>query len=164
MRLSAQEEYGLRCLLQVAKHTGAEPLPIERIAAAEGLSSEYVAKLMRVLRQGHLVVSTRGAAGGYHLSRPAAEITLMDVMEVLDGPLFTESFCQVHSGSASACVHTESRCNVRSVWSWVGTALDKVLRQITLHDLASAPASLSSALFTAEQANPWMSMSPVETP
>lgn len=159
MRLSAQEEYGLRCLLQVARHMDPEPLSIERIAAAEGLSSEYVAKLMRVLRQGGLVASTRGAAGGYHLSRPSDQITLMDVMEVLDGPLFTEAFCQVHSGSADNCVHESTHCSVRSVWRWVGTALDKVLRQITLHDLASGPDGLSSAMSSAERSNPWMSPS-----
>jgi Rrf2 family transcriptional regulator, iron-sulfur cluster assembly transcription factor len=157
MRLSAQEEYGLRCLLQVAMHPGPEPLQIERIAAAEGLSFEYAAKLMRVLRQGGLVVSTRGAAGGYHLARSADQITLMDVMEVLDGPLFTDAFCAVHSGTAPECVHSTSRCNVRSVWAWVGTALDKVLRQITLHDLASGAAGLSTAMSSVEQQNPWMS-------
>ena len=61
MQLSAKEEYGLRCLLQVARHEGAEPLRIPEIAAREGLSPEYTAKLMRALRQGGLVVSTRGA-------------------------------------------------------------------------------------------------------
>ena len=59
MHLSSTEEYGLRCLLQVARHTENEPHRIRDIAAAEGLSREYTAKLMGVLREGRLVCSTR---------------------------------------------------------------------------------------------------------
>ena len=58
MQLLAQEEYGLRCLIQVARHPGPEPLTIPEIAEREGISPEYVAKLMRTLRQGDFVVST----------------------------------------------------------------------------------------------------------
>src|SRR5687767_8139437 len=100
MQLSAQEEYGLRCLLQVARHEAqAEPLCIPEIAAAEGLSPEYTAKLMRALRQAGLVTSTRGATGGYRLARPAPSVTLWEVLEVLGGPIFSESFCDTHPGN-----------------------------------------------------------------
>ena len=92
MHLSAQEEYGLRCLARLARHEGADPVRIQDIAEAEGLSPEYVAKLMRILRNGGIVTSTRGAAGGYHLRRPAAEITLWEAIEVLGGPFFHDSF------------------------------------------------------------------------
>ena len=88
MHLLAQEEYGLRCLLQVARHHGSQPLTISEIAEAEGLSPEYTAKLMRALRKGGLVVSTRGAGGGYHLARPAAAITPWQVIQVLGGSFF----------------------------------------------------------------------------
>ena len=84
MHLLAQEEYGLRCLVQLARHRGSSPLTIPEIAAAEGLSPEYTAKLMRALRQGGLVMSTRGAAGGYRLARPAEEVTAWEVLEKLD--------------------------------------------------------------------------------
>ena len=73
MRLSAQEEYGLRCLLQVAKSATAGPIAINEIATREGISPEYAAKLMRALRRAGLVISTRGAAGGYHLARDPRE-------------------------------------------------------------------------------------------
>lgn len=147
MRLSAQEEYGLRCLLQVAmRHDAVEPAQIPVIAAAEGLSPDYVAKLMRVLRQGGLLISTRGAGGGYRLSRPPAEITMMQVIEVLDGPLFQDSFCNSHSGQQHACVHSSTACSIRTLWRWVGGALDKVLRQITLADFVGGSRSVSTAL------------------
>ena len=78
MQLLATEEYGLRCLVQVARHTAPQPITIPEIAAAEGLSPEYAAKLLRALRQAELVVSTRGAGGGYRLSRPARETWMIE--------------------------------------------------------------------------------------
>lgn len=136
MRLSAQEEYGLRCLLQVAiREQDHESAQIGGIAAAEGLSQEYVAKLMRVLRQGGLVVSTRGAAGGYRLSRPAHEITMANAITVLDGPLFHETVCDAHTGQHVSCVHSPTACSLRMLWRQVGSALDKVLGTVTIADL-----------------------------
>jgi Rrf2 family protein len=134
MRLSAQEEYGLRCLLQVARHAGDGPVQIVQIAAFEGLSPEYVAKLMRVLRQGGLVVSSRGAAGGYRLARPPAEITLNEAIHALDGPMFPSGFCDTHVGQADRCVHATG-CSIRVLWRRVDAALDRILGQITLADL-----------------------------
>ncbi len=137
MQLSAQEEYGLRCLLQVARHEGGEPLRIPEIAAREGLSPEYTAKLMRTLRQGELVSSTRGATGGYRLARPASEISVYQALEVLGGPLFSEAFCNDHPGNQRDCVHSTD-CSVRALWRWVGTAVREVLRGISLADMSRA--------------------------
>jgi Rrf2 family protein len=134
MQLSAQEEYGLRCLLQVARHEGEEPLRIPEIAAREGLSPEYTAKLMRTLRQGGLVVSTRGATGGYRLARTAGEISVWEALGVLGGPLFSDEFCSSHPGNRRDCVHSTD-CSVRALWRWVGTAVGEVLRGITLADM-----------------------------
>lgn len=154
MKLSSQEEYGLRCLLQVALHRGDDPLTIPLIAEREGLSPEYTGKLLRVLRQGGLVVSTRGNTGGYHLARPADEITLHDAIVVLDGPLFAEGFCEAHTGNAVSCVHSETSCSVRALWRWMGAAIDKVLRTLTLADLAGGSAGLGNALTGAERGAP----------
>ena len=134
MHLLAQEEYGLRCLLQVARHQGSHPLTIAEIAEAEGLSPEYTAKLMRALRQGELVVSTRGASGGYHLARPASEITPWEVIQVLGGSFFPQGFCNNHPGQLPDCVHTTD-CAVRSLWGRVEAALQELLGGITLEDL-----------------------------
>jgi len=137
MQLSAQEEYGLRCLLQVARHEdteGAEPLRIPEIAAAEGLSPEYAAKLLRSLRQGGLVVSTRGATGGYRLARPADEINVWQVLGVLGGTLFSDTFCASHPGQLRDCIHTTD-CSVRALWRWVGGAVGEALKGVTLADM-----------------------------
>lgn len=134
MHLLSQEEYGLRCLVQVARHLGPEPLTIPEIARFEGLSPEYTAKLMRALRRGALVESTRGAGGGYRLARPAESITAWDVMEVLGGSFFPESFCEAHPGQQRDCVHTID-CSIRALWRRLEGVVQDVLRSVTLADL-----------------------------
>jgi Rrf2 family protein len=134
MHLLAQEEYGLRCLLRVAQHGSPDPVTIPEVAEAEGLSPEYTAKLMRALRQGGLVTSTRGAGGGYRLARRPEEITVWGVIEVLGGSFFPESFCDSHPGVLRDCVHTPD-CSIRSLWRTLETALREVLGRITIADL-----------------------------
>lgn len=134
MHLSSQEEYGLRCLLRLARHEGPEPLRIQEIADAEGMSPEYVAKLMRVLRNGALVRSTRGAGGGYRLERPSVDVTVWQAVEVLGGEFFPESFCEAHPGSRRDCVHTTD-CSIRALWSGLNSLLRHALSSITLADL-----------------------------
>jgi len=149
MQLLAQEEYGLRCLLQVARHAGPDPLTIPEIAAAEGLSPEYAAKLLRALRQAELVASTRGAGGGYRLARPAGEITAWQVVQALGGSLFPREFCDSHPGQRHDCVHT-SGCSIRGLWTSVESAIRTVLEGVTIADLTHAePSHLITRIETA---------------
>lgn len=134
MQLLAQEEYGLRCLLALARHDGAEPLTIQEIARAEGLGADYVAKLLGALRRGGLVASTRGAAGGYRLARSPESITAWDAVEVLGGSLFPERFCECHPGRRRGCVHADD-CALRALWRRVDDAVRGVLARISLADL-----------------------------
>lgn len=142
MHLLAQEEYGLRCLIQVARHEGPEPLTIPQIARAEGLSPEYTAKLLRALRRGGFVKSTRGAGGGYRLAEPAEGITAWRVIEVLGGSFFSKEFCESHPGQLRDCVHTPS-CAIRAVWRAVEVAVREVLQGITLADLMRGERSMA---------------------
>lgn len=142
MQLLAQEEYGLRCLLQVAAHQGAGPLTIPEIAEAEGLSAEYTGKLMRALRQGGLVQSTRGPGGGYRLVRPAHEITPWDVIQALGGPFFKDDFCDSHPGQLRDCIHSMD-CSVRVLWRRVEGAVRSVLESVSLADLTRGEASMA---------------------
>src|SRR5262245_50605575 len=105
MKLSAQEEYGLRCLLHLAKRGPGSSLTIPEISAAEGLSVPNVAKLMRIMRMGKLVQSVRGQAGGYSLAKPAEELKITEVMEVLGGRFFGPQFCGRHAGQQAVCCH-----------------------------------------------------------
>ena len=113
---------------------------IQEIADLEGLTPEYVAKLMRVLRNGGLVISTRGAAGGYRLDREPAAITLWDVINVLGGPLFSDSFCETHPGALRDCVHSPG-CSIRSVWRGLDDLLRTALSSVTMEELKAGEQS-----------------------
>ena len=145
MRLSSQEEYGLRCLLLVARREGGEPVSIQEIADGEGMTPEYVAKLMRVLREGNLVLSTRGAGGGYRLVRPAGDITIYDALAVLGGEFFPDSFCESHPGQLRDCIHTTD-CSIRALWRGINGMLQKALSSVTLADLMRGSEQLFSWL------------------
>jgi Rrf2 family transcriptional regulator, iron-sulfur cluster assembly transcription factor len=144
MQLLAQEEYGLRCLLELARH-GVDARTIHEIAEAEGLSPDYAAKLLRELRRGGLVESTRGAAGGYRLAREAGEITAWDAISVLGGTLFPEGFCECHPGRAERCVRSKD-CALRAIWRAADAAVRTVLSGVTLADLVSSEAAMSARL------------------
>jgi len=145
MKLSAQEEYGLRCLLRLGAQGDGGSLTIPEISRAEGISPEYVAKLMRILRKGGLVTSARGATGGYTLSRPAEQITAGDALAVLGGRLFESNFCDRHSGAESLCTHSID-CSIRSLWRALQIAVDQVLTKTTLKDLLSTEPELVSLM------------------
>lgn len=133
MKLSAQEEYGLRCLLQMARQ-GGESVTIGELAGLEGISTPNAAKILRVLRRGGYVRSTRGQAGGYLLARPAHEINVGEALALLGGRLYDPRFCDKHSGMERSCHHL-SDCSIRSVWRLVQDAVDQVLGRLTLQDL-----------------------------
>src|SRR3989442_5419221 len=97
MKLSAQEEYGLRCLLRLGREGEAASLTISELSQREGISAPNVAKLMRVLRRGGYVRSTRGKEGGYTLARPAAAINLGAALAGLGGRLYDAALCGRHS-------------------------------------------------------------------
>jgi len=134
MKLSAQEEYGLRCLLTLARARTGTSLTIPQIAEAERISGPNVAKLLRALKRGGYVVALRGQSGGYALSRKAGEINVGEVLASLGGRIFDAGFCGRHSSATRGCGHN-SDCSVRSVWRLVQRAVDDVLSRLTLADL-----------------------------
>ncbi len=147
MHILAIEEYGLRCLLQVAFHDPSQHMTAQAIARAEGLGPEYVAKIMRTLRMRGLVVSMRGAAGGYRLARPANEIGVWEAIEALGGEFFPEGFCDCHPGRRRECVHVTD-CSVRALWRKVEATLQAALNGISLEDLRRNETSMVTWLDT----------------
>jgi Rrf2 family protein len=134
MKFSAQEEYGLRCLLDIAQASETESLTIPRIARMEELSEPHVAKLLMILRRAGFIRSTRGHTGGYTLAKRPSDIVLGEVLAVLGGRLYGVGFCDRHSGLAPKCVR-EGHCMVRSLWVEVQQAVDNVLFRLTLSDI-----------------------------
>lgn len=145
MKVSAQEEYGLRCLLRVASAGVGGSVTISAIAEAEALSIAYVGKLMSVLRQSEFVDSVRGQAGGYVLSRPPENIAVAEVLAALGGRLFEPGFCDEFAGLERICTHSVD-CSIRSLWRSVQHAVDSVLSGVTLKDLLRKESELTTFL------------------
>ena|SRR5579862_2098370 len=131
MKLTSHEEYGVRCLVQIARR-GSVTIP--EISDAEGISQAYSAKLLRTLRQSGFIASARGKVGGYTLARPAEGIIVGEILAALGGKMFDAAFCDTHAGHAHVCAHT-SDCSIRTLWRRVQGALDEVLGKTTLQDL-----------------------------
>lgn len=134
MKITAQEEYGLRCMVQLAKHSDSEPLTIAEIGKREGLSLPYVGKLMALLRHGGLVESVRGRSGGYVLPRPASHISLHEIIEALGGEFFETDHCNRYPASQDACVHVDE-CSIRGIWGALAYIVQDVLSKTSLADL-----------------------------
>lgn len=134
MKVSAQEEYGLRCLLRIGSSNSPEGLTIPDISKMEGLTPANVAKLLRILRLGGFIESARGRSGGYKLARPADQIIIGKVLTVLGGRIYEETFCGSHAGAIDVCSHIID-CSTRSLWRSVQNAVNVVLSRITLKDM-----------------------------
>ncbi|MGH9326966.1 MAG: RrF2 family transcriptional regulator [Terriglobia bacterium] len=143
MRFSANEEYGLRCLLRLGRQGTEGSLTIPEISRAEGISTPYAAKIMRILRRGSFVQSTRGKAGGYNLVRPADQIFLSDLLNLLGGRLFEPDFCDRHSGLGEVCTNSVD-CSIRALWQTVQLVVDHTLSKVTLGDLLRNEQNMSS--------------------
>jgi len=143
MKLTSQEEYGLRCLVRLA-HQPEGFGTIQEIARGEALTPAYVAKLMGVLRRAGLVRASRGHNGGYSLARPAEAIDLSEVLIALGGRLYSAEFCPSHAGvstaSGGACAHN-GNCSIRPVLVGLDKLVHDALARITLRSLVrSEPA------------------------
>lgn len=137
MHLLAREETGLRCLLQVAlEGRSGAPVSIALIAAGEGISAVYAAKLMRQLRIAGLVESTRGAAGGYQLTRSADEITIWDAISALDESFLPAARCDCEADERLDCRRTTD-CALSSLWRRIGDEVRLQLSAVTLAELCN---------------------------
>lgn len=139
MKLTSQEEYGLRCLVHLAKSPDGFAT-IHVIAHAEGLTPAYVAKILGVLRRAGLVTASRGARGGYTLARGPETIDLSQALMALGGRLYAPGFCSMHAGGAGRCAH-DGNCSIRPVLVGLDRLVHDALSKMTLKSLVrSEPA------------------------
>ena len=120
-------------MVQLGRHFGAGPASLAEIAAAEDMPRAYLEQLAFVLRDAGLVVSTRGAHGGYELARPPQEIPMSEVLRALEGPL-APMICATEDDAHDACARTSS-CTVNLLWVRVRDAVAGALAGVTLADL-----------------------------
>lgn len=144
MKVSAQEEYGLRCLLQLAYLGEGEFLTLGQIGEREGISSAHAGKLLWILNKAGLVASIRGTKGGYRLARPASEIYLSDVIKVLDEDVL-EGHCKSYTGVLDSCVH-KGDCGIRPVIVGLHEIVQKALSGITLAQLVGKESQVDETL------------------
>jgi len=144
MKVSAQEEYGLRCLLQLAYLGKEEFLTLTQIAEREGLSVANAGKLLWILNKAGLVTSIRGTKGGYKLARPATEIHLNEIIKVLDEDVLA-GHCKSYTGVLDACVHT-GNCGIRPVIVGLHDVVQRALSGITLAQLIGTEANVETTL------------------
>jgi Rrf2 family transcriptional regulator, iron-sulfur cluster assembly transcription factor len=144
MKVSAQEEYGLRCLLQLARLEGEEYLTLGQLAEREGLSQANAGKVLWLLSKAGLVASIRGTKGGYRLARPATEVRLSEVIKLLDDDVL-EGHCKSYPGVLDTCVHTGD-CGIRPVIVGVHEIVERALSGITLAQLVGTERKVDATL------------------
>lgn len=137
MRVSAKGEYGVRAMTILALEFQAGPIPLREIAAREGISYQFLEQIFLPLRRAGLIVSVRGAKGGYVLARPPEKIKVGDILQALEGPI-TPVEC-VGEGNSGACGKSAA-CLTRGIWERLRDKMVEVLDEITLADVVNVPA------------------------
>jgi Rrf2 family transcriptional regulator, cysteine metabolism repressor len=133
VKLSTRAEYGIRLLVALARAEEGGPLPLSTVARVEKLPHAYLEQLVRDLRRAGLVTATRGQAGGYELARPAVEISLVEAVRALDGPVL-EMPC-AGADNLEACDRPQD-CSVHEVFQRVHESLTGSLGATTLAQVA----------------------------
>lgn len=138
MRISAKEDYAVRAALELAIADGG-PLKREQIAQAQSIPTAFLQNILVELRHAELVEAQRGREGGFRLARPAAEITVADVVRAVSGPLAT-----IRGVRPPAVDYTPAALPLREVWVALRANVRAILEHVTLADLAAdtLPASV----------------------
>lgn len=132
MKLSTKGKYGMEAMVDLAVHASEGPISLKSISARQNLPENYLEQIFLVLRRNKLVDSIRGAQGGYMLSRPAGEITVLDVLNALEGPLSPVT-CIV-DGKGGTCTRFTT-CASRVLCEKVKASLYSTASSITLGEL-----------------------------
>ena len=129
MKLSAKGKYGLYAMYYLAQHEGEGPQSLQSVSAV-GVPKQYLEQLLGHLRRAGLVTTVRGAQGGYQIAKPPKEISLLDIVDAMEGPL-----------KLSECMADETLCDryracpVRPVWQQVTDSINHELSQVTLESM-----------------------------
>ncbi len=133
MEISARAEYAVRALAELAS-AGGGPLTVADLAAAQDIPIRFLQNILLQLRQRSVVLSQRGADGGYRLARPAADISLADILRAVDGPL-----AAVRGERPESVRYDGSAAPLADVWLALRVSLRQVLEEISLADLVHGP-------------------------
>jgi Rrf2 family protein len=138
MLFSTKAEYGVRLMVELGRQPDTVPVSLNTVAEAERLPLSYLEHLVAKLRRAGLVTSTRGAHGGYSLAHPAEEITMLEVVEALEGQIAPMECFHESPGGKVLCSHegqTDRTCATKLLWTRVQGGVNKALQGTTLADL-----------------------------
>jgi Rrf2 family cysteine metabolism transcriptional repressor len=136
VHFSTRGEYGVRLMMELARHYGSGPVSLTEMADHESLPRPYLEQLVMNLREAGLVLSTRGAHGGYTLAAAPVEIKMGAVIRALEGPIAPMVCASEDPAHAAACDRA-GFCNVNLLWVKVRNAITLALDSVTLADLAT---------------------------
>jgi Rrf2 family transcriptional regulator, cysteine metabolism repressor len=160
MMFSTKAEYGVRVMVELARRTGGEPVPLAEIAAHDGLPLAYLEHLVARLRKAGLVDSRRGSRGGYMLARAATQISMAEVVEALEGSIAPIECISEAADGSIVCSRESSPghiCPTKLLWTRVRFSIVNTLRETTLADLLITPAIATTA------AGPHLQIEPLTT-
>lgn len=130
LKLSTKGKYGLKAMFELALSSNGEPVSLKYIAKKQGISDQYLEQIFSILKKAELVKSVRGAQGGYYISKEASEITVADILKVLEGDMaFTECLLD-----KDLCENFDS-CATKYVWAKVKESIEEVTNSISLQDM-----------------------------
>ena len=131
MKLSTKGRYGVKAMVDLAIHYGESPISIKSISQRQGISEYYLEQLFSALRKAKLIKSITGAQGGDVLNKLPEEITVADIMEVLEGPIEISDCVEGTTCNNGNC------CATRLVWQKIKTSIEDVTTSVTLKDIVN---------------------------
>jgi Rrf2 family protein len=140
LKLSTKVQYGVRAMFEIARDYNSGPVTIKEISRRQGVSISYLEQLLNRLRKGGLIMSRKGPGGGYILSRKPDEISVADILNVLEGPIAITQ-CLDTSTKSNGCSRVDG-CVTRLLWKSLGEKISDFLATMTLNDLLKEEARL----------------------
>jgi Rrf2 family protein len=132
VRISAKADYAVRAAVELAAAPDEKPVKAERIATAQGIPLNFLENILGELRHSGIVRSHRGAEGGFRLAKPAADISIADIIRAVEGPL-----ASVRGGPPEDSHYPGAAADLPRVWIAVRANLRKVVEHVTVADVAS---------------------------
>lgn len=133
MRLSTKGQYAVRAMVNLATHSGEKPVTLKDISVDEGISLSYLEQLFVKLRKGKIVKSVRGPGGGYVLAKPASQISVGEVISVVEEPLNPVACLD----DGSIVCDRSKRCITQKVWRGLAEKIAEFLHSVTIEDLSN---------------------------
>lgn len=130
MKLSTKGKYGLKAIFELSLHVNEGPIPLNMIASKQKIPEQYLEQIFSTLKKSKLITSVRGAQGGYLLNKAPNEVTVGDVLAILEGPVAL-SQCIIEEG---VCENSND-CSTKLVWEKLKKGIEDVLNSITLQDM-----------------------------